>query len=44
VSGGCRSLRSDGLEWQCYLGPAAVEEKIIGASFLGAYAPEPGVG
>jgi hypothetical protein len=44
VSGGCRSLRSDGLEWQCYLGPTAVEEKIIGASFLGAYAPEPGVG
>ncbi len=24
VNGGCRSLRSDGLEWRCYLGEAAV--------------------
>jgi hypothetical protein len=44
VNGGCRSLRSDGLEWQCYLGQAAVDEKIVGAGFLGEYAPEPGVG
>jgi hypothetical protein len=44
VNGGCRSLRSDGLEWQCYLGQAAVDENIIGAGFLGEYAPEPGVG
>jgi hypothetical protein len=44
VNGGCRSLRSDGLEWQCYLGQVAVDEKIIGAGFLGEYAPEPGVG
>ncbi|OLE36475.1 MAG: hypothetical protein AUG48_07270 [Actinobacteria bacterium 13_1_20CM_3_68_9] len=44
VNGGCRSARSDGLEWQCYLGQAAVDEKIIGPSFLGQYAPAPGVG
>jgi hypothetical protein len=44
VNGGCRSLRADGIEWECYLGRAAVSEKIIGADFLGAYAPSPGVG
>jgi hypothetical protein len=44
VNGGCRSLRSDGLEWQCYFGRAAVDEKIIGAGFLGEYAPSPGQG
>ncbi len=44
VNGGCRSLRSDGLEWQCYVGRAAVEQRIIGAGFLGEYAPNPGRG
>jgi hypothetical protein len=44
VNGGCRSLRSDGLEWRCYLGQAAVAERIIGPGFLGEYAPTPGVG
>lgn len=44
VNGGCRSLRSDGREWECYLGQAAVNEQIIGAGFLGEYAPSPGVG
>lgn len=44
VNGGCRSLRTDGLEWQCYIGEAAVEQGIIGAGFLGELAPEPGVG
>jgi hypothetical protein len=44
VNGGCRSLRSDGLEWQCYVGPEAVAQQIIGAGFLGEYAPSPGVG
>jgi hypothetical protein len=44
VNGGCRSLRSDGLEWECYVGRAAVEQKIIGTDFLGEYAPTPGVG
>jgi hypothetical protein len=30
--------------WQCYIGRAAVEQKIIGPGFLGEYAPSPGVG
>jgi hypothetical protein len=44
VNGGCRSLTSDGLEWQCYIGRAAVDQQIVGAGFLGEYAPSPGVG
>jgi len=44
VNGGCRSLASDGLTWTCYLGRAAVEQKIISADFLGAYSPSPGQG
>jgi len=44
VNGGCRSLKSDGSEWQCYIGQAAVDQQIIGAGFLGEYAPSPGVG
>jgi len=44
VNGGCRSLTSDGRQWRCYLGQAAVDQQIIGAGFLGEYAPSPGVG
>ena len=44
VNGGCRSLTSDGREWRCYIGEAAVEQQIIGPDFLGEYAPSPGVG
>lgn len=44
VNGGCRSLQSDGRVWECFIGRAAVEERIIGAGFLGEYAPSPGVG
>jgi hypothetical protein len=44
VNGGCRSLRSDGRIWECFMGQAAVDEKIIGGGFLGEYAPSPGVG
>jgi hypothetical protein len=44
VNGGCRSLRSDGREWQCYIGQEAVKQQIIGQDFLGEYAPAPGVG
>jgi len=44
VNGGCRSLQSDGLVWQCYLGQAAVDQKIISQGFLGEYAPAPSVG
>ena len=44
VNGGCRALTSDGREWRCYIGRAAVEQGIISADFLGEYAPVPGVG
>jgi hypothetical protein len=44
VNGGCRSLRSDGREWTCYIGEAAVKQQIVGKDFLGEYAPAPGVG
>lgn len=44
VNGGCRSLRSDGREWRCYIGEEAVRQQIIGPDFLGEYAPSPGVG
>jgi hypothetical protein len=44
VNGGCRALTSDGLEWRCYIGQAAVDQEIIGPGFLGEYAPSPGVG
>jgi hypothetical protein len=44
VNGGCRSLRADGREWECYIGQAAVDQRIIGQDFLGEYAPSPGVG
>jgi hypothetical protein len=44
VNGGCRSLQSDGLLWECYIGQAAVDEEIIGHGLLGAYSPTPGVG
>jgi hypothetical protein len=44
VNGGCRSLASDGREWECYLGQAAVDQQIIGAGFLGQEVTGPGVG
>jgi hypothetical protein len=44
VNGGCRSLASDGREWECYLGHAAVDQHIISAGFLGDSAPASGVG
>jgi hypothetical protein len=44
VNGGCRGLTSDGRSWQCYLGQEAVRQQIIGAGFLGEYAPAPGRG
>jgi len=44
VNGGCRSLSSNGREWRCYVGQAAVDQQIIGPNFLGEYAPSPGVG
>jgi hypothetical protein len=44
VNGGCRSLTSDGLSWQCYLGEEAVRQQIVSEGFLGEYAPSPGHG
>jgi hypothetical protein len=44
VNGGCRSLNHEGTDWECYIGQKAVDEQIIGQSFLGEYAPSPGVG
>jgi hypothetical protein len=44
VNGGCRSLDSAGLHWECYLGQKAVDEQIISSDFLGQYAPAPGHG
>ena len=44
VNGGCRALTSDGRQWRCYIGQAAVDQEIIGPGFLGEYAPSPGVG
>ena len=44
VNGGCRSLASDGREWECYTGQTAVAQKIIGPDFLGEFAPSPGQG
>jgi hypothetical protein len=44
VNGGCRSLASDGKEWECYIVHPAVRQRIIGEGLLGEYAPTPGVG
>jgi hypothetical protein len=44
VNGGCRALSADGREWECYIGEAAVKQKIVSEGFLGAYSPGPSVG
>jgi hypothetical protein len=44
VNGGCRSLNGAGTTWQCYIGQAAVDQRIIAAGLLGEYAPTPGRG
>jgi len=44
VNGGCRSVNAAGTHWRCYIGQEAVRQQIIGAGFLGQYAPSPGVG
>ena len=44
VNGGCRSHNAAGTEWTCWIGAAAVEQKIIGRGLLGEYSPAPGVG
>jgi hypothetical protein len=44
VNGGCRSLRSDGLEWECYIGEEAVKQQIVDKGFLGEKVRGPSVG
>jgi hypothetical protein len=44
VNGGCRAQNAAGTDWECYVGQAAVQQKIIGSGFLGQNAPAPGVG
>jgi hypothetical protein len=44
VNGGCRGLNAAGTDWECYVGQEAVDQKLVSAGFLGAYAPSPGVG
>jgi hypothetical protein len=44
VNGGCRALTAEGTSWECYIGQAAVAQKIVSAGFLGQYSPAPGVG
>jgi hypothetical protein len=44
VNGGCRSLTSAGLEWECWIGEAAVKQKIISEDFLGEVQTVPAVG
>jgi hypothetical protein len=42
INGGCRAINAEGSEWFCYLGQAAIKQKIV--TGLGAYVPSPGVG
>jgi hypothetical protein len=42
VNGGCRAINADGTQWDCYIGQAAVKQKIV--TGIGAYVPSPGVG
>jgi hypothetical protein len=44
VNGGCRGLTSNGLVWQCWIGEAAVKQKIISEDFLGEVQTTPAVG
>lgn len=44
VNGGCRSENAQGTHWRCYIGQAAVTEKIIGQQLLGTTSSGPGVG
>jgi hypothetical protein len=44
VNGGCRALNETATEWECYIGQAAVDQKIIGQGFLGETQTTPAVG
>lgn len=40
VSGGCRSISIDATELLCYLGQHAVDAGVVGADYLGDWAPQ----
>jgi hypothetical protein len=42
IDGGCRAIDADGAQWECYIGQAAVKQKIV--TNIGTYVPGPGVG
>jgi hypothetical protein len=42
INGGCRAINTDGTQWNCYLGHAAVKQRIV--TDLGGYVSGPGVG
>ncbi|MFL5952837.1 MAG: hypothetical protein ACJ76I_01845 [Gaiellaceae bacterium] len=44
VNGGCRALNTAATEWECYIGQAAVDQKIISADFLGEEELTPSIG
>jgi hypothetical protein len=44
IDGGCRAISPDGVRWECYVGKAAVTERILGPGTLGQYVSGPGVG
>lgn len=51
INGGCRATSPDGSQWECYIGQAAVREKLISppsknpnSGGLGTYISGPGVG
>jgi hypothetical protein len=44
IDGGCIARSADGLDWDCYLGEAAVEHDILVRDLLGQYQPGPSHG
>jgi len=44
IDGGCIGTSANGLNWDCYLGKAAVTHGILDAGLLGQYQPEPSHG
>lgn len=39
VSGGCRATSADGLDWNCFVGQRSIDEDLVGANYLGDWAP-----
>lgn len=40
VSGGCRATSVDATRFTCYVGQRAIDEQIVGANYLGEWAPQ----